>query len=242
MKYTVMLSLKDMPSFIRVMDSQAQAATLMSLELTKLLEEHPELTPGPPEGGGKEDFMRVRFARDGVDIGFIEAAPKEGAAKHVNIQRPLTGKHKAFRLFLSKSVTSEFLAKEILGVIGEVMNGTHAMDAGLGGYTVGELLAVPGFFKDERIITTMVSTFVGRFAHVAAKNQFRINLSEPLDRMNAIRAMECTANVELQAIKLIMTKAVAKFGEPALYDKAAADALINNHDKMVREQVSHLMV
>lgn len=242
MKYTVTLSLKDLPSFIRVMDTQAKAATLMSLELTKLLEEHPELTPGLPEGGGKEEFMRVRFVRDGVDIGFIEAAPKAGAAKQVNIQRPLTGKYKAFRLFLTKAVTSDFLAKEILGVIGEVMKGTHAMDSGLGGYTVGELLAVPGFFKDERIITTMVSTFVGRLANVAAKNQFRINLTEPMDRMNAIRAMECTTTVELQAIKQIMAKAVAKFGEPALYDKAAADALIAKHDAMIREQVGHMMV
>lgn len=228
MNYKVMVAIKGEKLKVRMVSNRIAARDLV---LSLVGELHGAYVIGPTSVDDRSDTITVPLFKNNVEVGAITGSPA------VSPQRPLTGKFKELKLLMSKA-DAPFLAKDVIGIINEVMTGKYDMDAMLSpGLTVRDVLSVNGFYTSHEVIEQIAAVYGGRLFREAAK-RCGINLEDSLEVSKCVPIMDLSTKLEKAVAKIAVAALIKKHGLPDVPDEAGIQRLMTTINKTVMDQMA----
>ena len=125
--------------------------------------------------------------------------------------------YKLVRKAYAEVYTDAYLVTIMMSIIGDIVDNNPKFpdDSPMGLYTVGDVRATRGFYADVAMLSELTNGMIGR----ALRGIFMMFCGglPPADR----RMLDFLHETDAQCIRvvpLILTKAVAKYGQPAIID------------------------
>lgn len=218
MNYKVTIAIQGEADLVNVVTDRKKAQA----RIMKLVDEmQGTYTIGIPNVDAVNDTITVPLFKEQVPVGSITGAPAQSA------NRPLTGKFKRMQLAMSK-ITPEFLSKDIVGIVSEVLKGAYQPDAEVApGLRVRDLLEVNGFFMNEELMTHLASMLSGRFFRRLA-TEYNVNLNDQAEVNKCVAMMDMSSKVEREAAKISIKALIKKEGTPVAADEAGIQKLLES--------------
>lgn len=228
MNYKVIIAIKGEADLVNVVSDRKKAQA----RIMKLVDDlKGTYTIGVPNVDAANDTITVPLYKEQEQVGTITGSP----AKPAN--RPLTGKFKHMQLAMSK-LTSEFLAKDLVGIIGEILKGAYQPDAEVApGLRVRDLLEVNGFFMSEELVTHMAAMLTGRYFRRLA-TEFKIDLTDRAEVSKCAAMMDISSKKEYEAAKIAIEILIKKEGTPSAVDEAGVQALLERLNNFLTNVVN----
>ena len=214
--------------------TKPEASQLLVSWITNWVKGGEGRTAKEPSVDADTDTITVHLIQNGETVGIASAYEKPS-----DMHRALTGKFKAYKLFVSKIPATHF-AEQVGEVISEVLAGKWTRDTMMApGILVGDLLDIPGFYQDARIVQQITSAYVGRLLRMAAINQFKIDLEDPEQFMKTLPVLEATMVRENVATAQVVRDITKKHGKVEL-DQAKVQALLKQVSDEVADTIENI--
>ena len=214
--------------------NKPEASQLLVSWITTWTKGAPNRTAKEPSVDPDTDTITVKLIQDGTEVGIASAYEKPS-----DMHRALTGKFKAFKLFVSK-IPADHFAEQVAEVIDEVINKRWARETMMApGITVGDLLDIPGFYQDARIVSQITSAYVGRLLRKAAIDQFKIDMTDQQQFLKILPILESSMRRENIACAQVILSTTKKYGKVE-YDRTKVDELIKKVSDEVKQELENL--